>query len=66
MLDLRKIEVLKDLKWQEVQFYELRDGDIFRMFKSTGEPVFNTDEQTIFYASSNPFGSDGVWSIDIM
>ncbi len=65
MLDLRKIEVLKDLKWQEVQFYELREGDIFRMFESTGESVLNTDGQTIFYASTNPFGADGVWSIDI-
>lgn len=65
MRDYRKIEVLKDDAWEQKEFYELREGDTFRMFESTGESVIGNKNDTIFKATSNPFGNDGTWAIDI-
>lgn len=65
MRDYRKVEVLKNDIWEQKEFYELREGDTFRMFESTGEPVIGNKNDTVFKATSNPFGNDGVWAIDV-
>lgn len=66
MKDLRKIEVLKNNKWQEINFEHLHKGDIFRMFESTGEPVVDNKGNRHFKAVSEPYMTpDGVLGIDV-
>ena len=47
MSDLRKVEVLsnRDQQWKEIPFEQLRKGDTFRMFESTGEPVLDENKK---------------------
>lgn len=67
MEDLRKVEVLKDGKWQEIEFKKIHKGDIFRLFESTGEPVMDNNGKTEFVAKNEPYmTSDGVLGVDIL
>ena len=63
--NIRKIEISRDNSWKEITFDKLREGDVFRIFESNGKEVIGNRCQTIFKATSNPYGSDGVWTIDI-
>lgn len=36
MEKFRKVEILVEDAWQEIEFVELKTGDIFRMFEPTG------------------------------
>lgn len=64
-MDLRKVEVLRKGKWVEVNFSDLHNGDTFRMFESTGEPVIDDEGNAKFIATSEPYEYEGVWAIDI-
>ena len=67
MSDLREVEILKDGKWIEIEFCELKKNDIFRMFEPTGEKVYNDNRETIFIASSDAFvGENGVLTINTL
>lgn len=67
MLDLRKVELLKDGEWIEIEFYELKEDDIFRVFESTGEEVRNDHEENILVALTDAFvGENGVLTIKIL
>lgn len=67
MLDLRKVEILKDGEWIEIEFCELKKDDIFRMFESTGEEVYNDNGENIFVALSDIFaGENGFLTINIL
>lgn len=67
MLDLRKVELLKDGEWIEIEFYELKEDDIFRMFESTGEEVYNNNGENILVALSDAFvGENGILTIRIL
>jgi len=37
--DLRRAEVVVGDKWIDIEFEEIRAGNRFRLFESTGEPV---------------------------
>jgi hypothetical protein len=64
MNNIRKVEVLKDDTFTEIQFSQLKNGDVFKLFEPTGEPVFN-EAGTVFHkALSDPFKEDGVWMIE--
>jgi hypothetical protein len=66
MEDMRKVEVLKNGKWQSIEFKDICKGDIFRLFESTGEPVIDNNGKTEFVAKSEPYiTSDGVLGVDI-
>lgn len=67
MSDLRKVEILKDGEWIEIEFCELKKDDIFRMFEPTGEEVYDNNRENIFVASSDAFaGENGVLTINII
>lgn len=67
MLDLRKVEILKDGEWIEIKFDELKKDDTFRMFESTGEEVYNNNGENILVALSDAFaGENGVLTIKIL
>jgi hypothetical protein len=66
MSEDRKVEILRNSSWQEVNFEQLKVGDTFRLFELTGEPVVDHKGNTIFYAKSNPhMNSNNVPSIII-
>ena len=67
MLDLRKVEILKDGEWIEIEFSNLKKDDVFRMFESTGEEVRNDHEEDVFVALTDAFvGENGVLTINIL
>jgi hypothetical protein len=66
-MDLRRVQKQDPtLYWHDIEFKELKDGDIYRMFESTGEPVKDNNGETEFVADSDAFEKDGVWTIAIM
>jgi hypothetical protein len=59
----RKVEVLKDDKWVEINFSDLKRYMKFRLFEATGEPVIS-DGCTEFLATSDAFvGKFGFYTI---
>lgn len=45
-------------RWEEIDFYELKERDVFRMFEPTGEPVIGVNGDMNFVAISNPYTDD--------
>lgn len=64
-MDQRKVEINKNGEWLPILFSELKNGDTFRMFESTGEPVVGDDNDTIFTAISDTYKINETLSIDI-
>lgn len=66
MEDLRRVEILRNGQWQEVDFGFIKAGDIFRMFEATGEPVVDNNGNRLFIAISNPYKTkEGLWVVKI-
>lgn len=66
-MDIRTVEVNRNVIWKEISFTELNKGDNFRMFESTGETVTDKNGNTIFYSTSEPYKTiDGIWSINTL
>ena len=66
MSDFRSVEILVDGEWLPIEFKNIKKGDTFRLFESTGEPALGEDGGTEFIAASNPYiTKDGVDGIDI-
>jgi len=55
MSELRKVEVLKDGLWEEIEFIELEVGNKFRMFDSPEEPVIGHDGTTEWIVVKGPY-----------
>lgn len=51
--------------WLKIPFEQLKQGDVFRMFESSGEPVVGMDGGVIFEALENPNKLEGVEAIKI-
>ncbi len=51
--------------WEKIDFQNLNDGDIFRLFDD-GERYFNkTDGNNIWIAKGKPYlNKHGIWTID--
>ncbi len=63
--DLRRAEVLVGDKWIDIEFEEIRAGNRFRLFESTGEPVVDENGKSEFIAKTDPYiTKDGVYGID--
>lgn len=64
MEDVRKVEVLMVFGgWTEVPFHQVVEGDIFRLFESTGERVYDELHNGEFIAQSDAHERDGVWCV---
>jgi hypothetical protein len=65
--ELRKVEVLEDGNWVEIQFEYLKVGDKFRMFESTEEEVIGLYGTTEWVVSRGPYrlSADSVWTVDV-
>lgn len=72
-MDVRRTEVRRNGDWVVVLLKEVRKGETFRMFESTGEPVSMgvDDTRSEYVAASDAYlpgifdHADGVWSIDV-
>lgn len=65
-LDIRKVQKKVNLKWVDIDFKDIKKGDIFRMFKSTGEPVVGDKNDTMFEVISDAYISeDGEYQVEI-
>lgn len=64
-MEHRIVERLIKGNWEECKMYQLKIGQIFRMFEPTGEPVVGKFEDTQWIVTSEPFKLDGVWAVDI-
>jgi len=64
-MNQRKIEVNRDGVWFPILFKDLHKGDTFRMFESTGEPVIGDKNDTDFIATSEPYVTDDVLTINV-
>lgn len=65
MSDKRKVEwFVPGLEWQECEFEQLKEGDMFRLTEPTGEPVVWKGE-TIFHAMGDAYqNEDDIWAIE--
>lgn len=60
------MEIFTESGWKEINFEELKAGNIFRMFNSDGTPVKDRDGNKIFIAISEPFlTEDNVLAVEI-
>lgn len=65
-MDSRKTEIYTNDNWQAIDFQQIKKGDTFRLFESTGEAVIGGRSETEWIAMSNAFLiDDGVWTVDI-
>lgn len=66
-MDIRKAEVFTNNAWTEVPFEDIKEGQKFRLFEPTGEPVVNLRDNIVEWVALSDaylnFGS--VWTIDI-
>lgn len=66
-MDYRKVQKQDpNLYWHDIDFKELKDGNIFRMFESTGEPVCNPEGETEFIATCDAYLKDDIWTIEVI
>lgn len=55
MMDMRKVELFTNGKWNKIYFNELQKGDRFRLFESTGERVVDSKGCDEWVATSSSF-----------
>lgn len=56
-----------NLYWHDIEFEELKDGDTFRMFELTGEPVLDENGNWEFITNCDAFiNDDGIWAVEIL
>ena len=67
MEDMREIlRLVKDDVFERVEMWDLYDGDYFKMYEPTGEPVKNERGETLFKVLGNPKKSEiGTWFVHI-
>ena len=67
MSDIRRIEVLKEGNWAEINFSDIKKGDVVRMFEPTGDPVLVENKYAEWRVTSDGAYSrdeDGLMTID--
>ena len=63
----RTCQVKINDEWKEIEFENLKENDIFRLFENTGEEVIGDNGQVEFTASCDAFSDeDGIWCVDIL
>ncbi|MBZ4649251.1 hypothetical protein [Thermosipho sp. (in: thermotogales)] len=64
--DFRKVQKFVDGEWRNINFEDLKKGDKFRMFETTGEPVVDDYNVSEFVAESDPFVNKyGITAVEI-
>ena len=63
----RKVEILKDSKWQEIEFAKLELSNVIRMFEPDGSPVvMEEDNSTIWEVTKTAYkGNNNVLTIEV-
>ena len=66
MVDM-KVEVNKDGDWRSTKMFELKDGELFRMFDpETDEPYIGEEGLTEWVVFGEPYlNEDGIWTVNI-
>jgi hypothetical protein len=66
MEELRKVEVLRDGEWSEIQFKELEVDDKFRMFEPDRSPVIGLAGAIEWVVTKGPYRrtEDEVWTVE--
>lgn len=65
-MDMRKVELFKNDEWREIDFKQLKEGDKFRVFESTGEKVIDPKGHSEWIASCPAFiGQYGDLTINV-
>jgi hypothetical protein len=59
------VEINKNGVWTPITFQDLHNGDTFRLFEPTGEPVTGDNNDTEFIATSEPYIINNIVTIDI-
>lgn len=63
--ELRKVEIMvAGVGWTPCKFSDVVEGDLFRLFEATGEPVVLDDGSSEFRASADAFLSYGKWVLE--
>jgi len=64
-MDIRKAQIKDEkLQWKDINFKDLKNGNVFRLFESTGEEVFGLSNKTDFIANSDAYLNDNeIWQI---
>jgi hypothetical protein len=58
----RKVERLIDNKWCDIEFKDLKTGDIFKLYDD-GKPVTDYNGRTIFVAYNDAFKAGDIYKI---
>jgi|LFRM01.1.fsa_nt_gb hypothetical protein len=67
MDNIRRTEILIDGKWKQINFENIRAGDIFRLFEPTGETVVDDKGNDKFIAKTNAYlNKDGVYGVEVI
>ena len=62
--EIRTVEVMvAGAGWSPVDFRELLEGDVFRMFEATGEVVMDDTGNTEWEAEGDAYERSGTWTI---
>lgn len=67
VMDYRVTELLTEDGWQDIEFADLVEGDVFRLFDDAYKqnPVMAEDGCDVFVATSNPYiGANRVYEIE--
>ena len=64
--NIRKVKIFKDEKWIDIEFENLKTGDKFRLFESTGEEVKNENGNLEFIATSDTYIEENILMIEIL
>jgi hypothetical protein len=64
---MRRVEIKINGEWEPAKFEDIIEGDIFRLFEPTGEPVEDLDGNTVFTAMTDAFtNEDGIHAVHIL
>ncbi|HON83677.1 MAG TPA: hypothetical protein PLI22_06020 [Caldisericia bacterium] len=66
-MDLRKVEVLKDDKWEICKMKDLKVNDTFRMYEAPEhKELVSINEKTEFKVIQEPYlNEDNIWAVEI-
>jgi hypothetical protein len=66
-MDLRKVEVLKDDKWEICKMKDLKVNDTFRMYEAPEQKeLVSINEKTEFKVIQEPYlNEDNIWAVEI-
>lgn len=60
----RTVEILKDNKWIESLFKDIKHNDVFRIFEQDGSVVkFGLDNNPTFIATSDAYSENGLYRV---